>query len=66
MRHATVDNEPDFDVQSAMGTAEWRIDRRLTLSGGAGYAWLATNGPTASDSAPTFQVDLNRTGSRLG
>jgi hypothetical protein len=66
MRHATVDNEPDFDVQSAMGTAEWRIDRRLTLSGGAGYAWLATNGPTASDSAPTFQVDLNRSGSRLG
>ena len=27
MRHATVDNEPDFDVQSAMGTADWRIDR---------------------------------------
>jgi hypothetical protein len=66
MRHATVDNEPDFGVQSAMGTAAWRIDRRLTLSGGAGYAWLATNGPTASDSAPTFQVDLNRSGSRLG
>ena len=43
MRHATVDEVREFDVQNALGTVDWRLDERLTLSGGAGYAWLATN-----------------------
>ena len=42
MRHATVDELREFDLQNALATADWRIDRRLTLSGGAGYSWLAT------------------------
>ena len=51
MRHATVDEVREFDVQNALGTVDWRIDQRLTLSGGAGYAWLATKGPTAIGTA---------------
>ena len=30
-------------MQNALATVDWRLDERLTLSGGAGYAWLATN-----------------------
>ena len=47
MRHATVDQVREFDVQNALGTVDWRLDERLTLSGGAGYAWLATNPATS-------------------
>jgi hypothetical protein len=70
MRFATVDNARDFAVQSAVGTADWRIARRLTLSGGAGYSWLSTTQNTAenldtSRSAPTFRVALDKTGELL-
>lgn len=66
MRHATVDQTREFDVQNALGTMEWRIDDRLTLSGAAGYAWLATNRLNdESESAPAFRVGLSRSGARL-
>ena len=42
IRHAIVDELREFDLQNALATADWRIDQRLTLSGGAGYSWLAT------------------------
>ena len=65
MRHATVDEVREFDVQNALGTVDWRLDERLTLSGGAGYAWLATNRTDQPQSAPAFRISLSRSGARL-
>ena len=65
MRHAMVDQVREFDVQNALATVDWRIDRRLSLSGGAGYSWLATNADGDTRSAPAFRVSLSRSGARL-
>jgi hypothetical protein len=65
MRHATVDQVREFDVQNALATVDWRLDERLTLSGGAGYAWLATNRTDDRQSAPAFRISLSRSGARL-
>jgi hypothetical protein len=65
MRHAIVDQAREFDVQNALATADWRIDQRLTLSGGAGYSWLATSADGGTRSAPAFRVSLSRSGARL-
>jgi hypothetical protein len=65
IRRATVDEARDFDAQNAMATVDWRLDRRLTLSGGAGYSWLATNLDGDTRSAPAFRVNLSRSGERL-
>ena len=65
VRHATVDQVREFDLRNALGTVDWRIDQRLTLSGGVGYSWLATNHPLPTQSAPGFRVSLTRAGARL-
>jgi hypothetical protein len=65
MRHALVDQAREFDTQNALGTVDWRLDERLTLSGGAGYAWLTTNLTEEGRSAPTFRVSLSRSGAQL-
>jgi hypothetical protein len=65
MRHATVDQVREFDVQNAMATVDWRLDERLTLSGGAGYSWLTTNRTDDQQSAPAFRISLSRSGARL-
>ena len=36
VRHATVDQVREFDLRNALGTVDWRLDQRLTLSGGVG------------------------------
>jgi hypothetical protein len=65
MRRGTVDEVREFDVQNALGTVDWRVDERLTLSGGAGYSWLAANLSDDTRSAPAFRVSLSRSGARL-
>jgi hypothetical protein len=65
MRRGTVDEVREFDVQNALGTIDWRVDERLTLSGGAGYSWLAANLSGETRSAPAFRVSLSRSGARL-
>jgi hypothetical protein len=65
MRHAIVDQARDFDVQNALGTVEYRLNERLALSGAAGYAWLDTARLNGQQSAPTFRVNLSRSGSRM-
>ena len=65
-RHALVDQARDFDVQNALGTVEYRLAERLALSGAAGYAWLETSGLNGQRSAPTYRINLEGSGSRLG
>jgi hypothetical protein len=65
IRHAIVDKLREYDLQNALATADWRIDQRLTLSGGAGYSWLATGRAIGSQAAPAFRVSLSRSGARL-
>ncbi len=65
MRQATVQNARDFGVQTAMGTATYQIDQRMTVSGGLGYAWLETKQGEPGQSAPTFRINLDRGGEHL-
>jgi len=64
-RHAVVENARDFDVQTAVGTVDWRLDERFSVNGGLGYAWLATVAGDPGQSAPTFRINLNRAGAQL-
>jgi hypothetical protein len=70
-RHALLNDRGVFDVQNALATADWRVNERMVLSGGAGYAWLSTsNRPTDPNleprrSAPAFRADLSSTGTRF-
>ena len=60
MRRAFVQNARDFDVATALGTAKYQLDERFTVSGGLGYAWLATKeSGGVSDSAPTVRISLD-------
>ena len=52
-------------MQTAVGTVAWHLDDRFTLSGGLGYAWLATTAGDPGESAPTFRVNLTRGGDQL-
>jgi hypothetical protein len=65
IRHAIVDEVREFDIQNALATVDWRLDQRLTFSGGVGYSWLETNRAISTQSAPAFRVSLNRSGARL-
>ena len=65
MRHATVDEIREFDVLNALGTVDWQFTKSLSLSAGAGYAWLKTSIGDQSQSAPAFRVSLSRSGERL-
>jgi hypothetical protein len=62
MRQAIVENARDFGVQSAIGTATYQLDERMTVSGGLGYAWLATKDSGTTQSAPTVRISLTRDG----
>ena len=48
-----------------MGTVDYQFDRRYSLSGGAGMAWLSTGLSDEQRSAPAFRISLNRAGERL-
>jgi hypothetical protein len=65
MRHATVQNARDFDVQTAMGTVGFRLDERFHVTGGLGYSWLATTAGDPGQSAPSFRINLDRGGSQV-
>ena len=65
IRHATVDQVREFDVQNALATVDYRLSENFALSGGAGYSWLDSNRLTGQHSAPAFRVNLSRSGSRL-
>jgi hypothetical protein len=65
MRHATVDETREFDVQNMLATVGWRLSERMELSGGAGYAWLATSQTGERHGAPAFRVSLTGSGRQL-
>jgi hypothetical protein len=66
MRQAFVQNARDFNVATALGTAKYQLDERLTVSGGLGYAWLNTKeSGGVSDSAPTVRITVDYGGPRL-
>ena len=65
MRHANVGEFREFDIQNAMGTVDYRLGARYSLSGGAGLSWLHTTLTDVGRSAPAFRVSLNRSGERV-
>jgi hypothetical protein len=66
IRRGTVDQITEFDVQNALATVEWRLTRRLQLSGGAGVSWLSAAEDDGRQSAPAFRAELSGTGQRFG
>jgi len=71
MRHATletrdvraIDGTRQFDVQSALGTVDLRLNEHYNLSGGAGLAWLSTTETGENRrTAPAFRIALDRAG----
>jgi hypothetical protein len=65
MRNATLDDGRGFDVRNTLGTVDLRLAKRLELSGGVGYSWLATEDDEPGRSAPAFRVGLNGSGARF-
>jgi hypothetical protein len=65
LRYATMNDGRAFDVQNALATVDYRLSQRLFLSGGAGFAWLATAEAAGNQMAPAFRADISGTGSRL-
>jgi hypothetical protein len=65
MRHATVDETREFDVQNMLGTVGWRFSERMELSAGAGYAWLATSQTGERRGAPAFRINVTGSGRQL-
>lgn len=62
MRNAILVDGDVFRVQNALATIDWAFKPRFSLSGGVGYAWLATDdqsqGVDDRRSAPAFRIDL--------
>jgi hypothetical protein len=65
LRHANVGEVRTFDTQNAMGTVDYRLGQRYSLSGGAGLSWLHTSVTDDRRSAPAFRVSLTRDGARV-
>jgi hypothetical protein len=65
LRRATVGDVREFDIQNAMGTVDYQLSPRYSLSGGAGMAWLRTGLAGEQRRAPAFRASLNRSGERL-
>jgi hypothetical protein len=66
LRRATQNDGRQFNVQNALATIDLRLNQSLSLSGGAGYAWLATDESGEGRSAPAFRVSLSGAAPRFG
>ncbi|MEO5823099.1 MAG: hypothetical protein ABIT71_21555 [Vicinamibacteraceae bacterium] len=55
-----------FDVQSALGVAEFALRPSLTASLGYGYAWLTAGRNSFSDTGPAFNAGLDWKGRHSG
>ena len=65
LRRANVGEIQRFDTQNAMGTVDYHLGPRYSLSAAAGLSWLHTSVIDDRRSAPAFRVSFDRTGQRL-